>query len=62
MAASSPKKIAAQIPAAPAVKPPVNAPSTPRSATALRTPPASRLPNQVSVTLEHAPDKRANGS
>lgn len=43
MAASSPKKIAAQIPAAPAVKPPVNAPSTPRSATALRTPPGQQV-------------------
>ena len=62
MAASSPKKIAAQIPAAPAVKPPVNAPSTPRSATALRTPPASRFPNPVSGTLAPAPAQRANGS
>ena len=41
---------------------PVNAPSTPRSATALRTPPASRLPNPVSGTLAPAPAQRANGS
>ena len=61
MATSRPKKMAAQIPAAPASKPPVNAPSTPFSATASRTPFASRLPKPVSGTVAPAPAHLANG-
>ncbi len=61
MATSRPKKMAAQTPAAPASKPPVNAPSTPFSATASCTPFASRLPKPVNGTVAPAPAHLANG-
>ena len=49
-----PKNTAAPMPAAAAVKPPVNAPRTPTSETAFSTPLASVLPKPVSGTVAPA--------
>lgn len=60
-ATRKPKKMAAAMPAAEAVRPPVKAPSTPYSATASRTPRASVLPKPVSGTQAPAPAQSARG-
>ena len=56
-----PKKTAAQMPAAEAVKPPVNTPRSPSFSTACLTPLASVLPKPVSGTVAPAPAQSNRG-
>ena len=60
-AARVPKKMAAVVPAAPAVNPPVNTPKKPSSSTALRTPSDSAQPNPVKGTVAPQPANSASG-
>ena len=60
--ASNPAKMAAAIPPAEDLSPPVNIPKNPFSYTASLTPLARRLPNPVSGTLAPAPANSVKGS
>ena len=61
-AITRPKNTAAQMPPAEAVSPPVNAPRSPFSSTASRTPLLRRFPNPVRGTVAPAPAHWAKGS
>ena len=60
-AAISEKNTAAATPAAHAVKPPINAPISPFSSTASRTPLLKRYPKPVSGTVAPPPAKSTSG-